>query len=490
MFRVGRFMEQAVYAAIMLALVSSPVIGGDASGRKPAAKPLAATPAPVTFARGGRQVEVRLLFVLGELGIGGTGVFKKEVTLTAFGRTWSEPADVTQTSAASRATITVPGVRVPTVFSVVDRRRRAVGELVAYPDRDVTWDKKITLYSCGAPAWFDQWASAVGLPVKKFPVADLPLVPRRILADKKARRLLILGTTSKDFSANTKINLLVLHAGWFGKAGGPVRIAPGQMQGGLAGLAGQKWAKPPRFASHRRPYTGLKNRWAWITGEAGSPLVEEIRPLAASRKERRLFPRATGKPDVLDRKPKPVGIARLVASYLPWQEQLGRNEYADAAFLALLRAAGNAAPRECRWSPVEIVYPKPADIDRATRPVLRAVRTGRFWRRKGAADAQPEYVAPINIILDLRGTGAARDKRFGNGAKWLNPGARQPRTRLVILGDDKVLDQWPWLKMDRSKKQVNTPGVLWLADDELPPSEQNQIKLMLALTQAGVPLAP
>jgi len=32
--------------------------------------------------------------------------------------------------------------------------------------------------------------------------------------------------------------------------------------------------------------------------------------------------------------------------------------------------------------------------------------------------------------------------------------------------------------------------VVWLSDDELPPSKDNQIRLMLKLTELGVPLAP
>ena len=61
---------------------------------------------------------------------------------------------------------------------------------------------------------------------------------------------------------------------------------------------------------------------------------------------------------------------------------------------------------------------------------------------------------------------------------------------LLILGDDKMLDEWEWLKLDRAKKQIGAAGVQWLPDDELPPSKENQIRLMLTLTELGVPLAP
>ena len=53
-----------------------------------------------------------------------------------------------------------------------------------------------------------------------------------------------------------------------------------------------------------------------------------------------------------------------------------------------------------------------------------------------------------------------------------------------------MLDEWEWLKLDRAKKQIGAAGVQWLPDDELPPSKENQIRLMLTLTELGVPLAP
>ena len=59
---------------------------------------------------------------------------------------------------------------------------------------------------------------------------------------------------------------------------------------------------------------------------------------------------------------------------------------------------------------------------------------------------------------------------------------------LLILGDDPVLAKWQWLKLDREKRQSQTKGVIWLADDELPPSSRSRIRLMQAFTQCGVPL--
>ena len=60
---------------------------------------------------------------------------------------------------------------------------------------------------------------------------------------------------------------------------------------------------------------------------------------------------------------------------------------------------------------------------------------------------------------------------------------------VLILGDDESLDKWEWLKLDRAKRTVR-PGVVWLSDDELPLSTDSQIRLMLKLTELGVPLVP
>ena len=444
-------------------------------------------PIPITFARSGRQAEAMLLPVLG-----GRGRIEEEVVMTAFGRVWFGPTDVVQTSAVTRTMMTVPNVRVPTMFSIVDRGKRIVGELVAYPDRDVEWDKKITLYSCGAPEWFDQWASATGLLVKQIAAADLAsakLPP----SDDKGKRLLILGhATAGNYlpvvtkiANDMKVNVLVLGAHWFGDAAGPVSVAPAQMLGGLAEVAKQHWPQPLKFASHRRPWSGIANRWAWVLDQNGLPLVEEICPL--SSEELRLLP--AGESPTYEKQPQFEMLTRILVSNIPWQEQLGRSESADASFLALLSAAAATKARECQWHPVGFVnqaWPEPKDC---ACPVLLAVRSGGFWRRQDFPDAKPDYVAPIYVILDLRGedrppSGEDLSKQCKQSLEG------QPLVVLLILGDDKLLDEWEWLKLDRAKKTIHRPGVVWLSDDELPPSKDNQIKLMLKLTELGVPLAP
>ena len=63
------------------------------------------------------------------------------------------------------------------------------------------------------------------------------------------------------------------------------------------------------------------------------------------------------------------------------------------------------------------------------------------------------------------------------------------KDRLLLLGDDPILDQWKWLKLDREKKTIGRPVVVWLQDDQ-PWKKTYEIPLMLKLTELGVPLAP
>lgn len=42
----------------------------------------------------------------------------------------------------------------------------------------------------------------------------------------------------------------------------------------------------------------------------------------------------------------------------------------------------------------------------------------------------------------------------------------------------------------RRLSAIPVAEVVWLSDDELPPPKDSQVRLMLELTQLGVPLAP
>ena len=429
-------------------------------------------PPPVTFARGGQEMRVWLH----PFGWPHPGLAKLNVVLIAFGRTWSKPAPVAVSSASASADMVVPKVRVPTVFSIVideNKKRDIVGELVAYPDRDVAWDEKIVLYSCGAPAWFDQWATATGLPSKTITPAELPTAEFGQVGED-AKTLLILSPSATGRRnpaylvklANEKaVNILILDADWLGDAAEAAAVGGGQMRGDLLAITGkQTWASGLEFRSHWQPCGTIANRWAWIADGDGLPLVEAIAvagtPLTARR---------------------PV-----VLSYLPWAEQLGRNESADATLLAILSAAAKAEPPKIAGHPVEFIYPKKTELNAKDRPVLSAVRSVEPVLRE---DVKPDYNPPIYSILDLRGKEEIRYPDGDLSEICRNSiGARQAICKLIILGDDPILDEWKWLKLDRAKKQIGAAGVQWLPDDELPPSKENQVRLMLKLTELGVPL--
>lgn len=407
-----------------------------------------------TFARSGRKVAVSPMLVKQVVG---------KVVLRAYGRTWTEPV-----AAFGSALIDVPNVRVPTVFAITsaDNPKTILGELVAYPDRDVQWDAKITLYSCRAPVWFSQWASAIGLPVQQVLARDLASA-KLSPSDEKGRSLLILGRSAAGrnlpdaakLAKDKKVNMLVLDANWFGDAAGPVSVAPPQMLGALAEIAKQRWPKPLKFASRRRPWGGIANRWAWIADDTGLPLVEELACYAG------------------------FWGARFTSSYVAWRDQLGRREQADELLLSLLKAAGGALGSRPSTL-VEILYPPATDIEATSRPILKAVdvkpRALAEWPGKVyIVDFRARKSLPQELLMQLKRTQMLDDEM---DVRKIPP--------LLLLGDDKILDEWEWLKLDRAKKTVKRASVVWLPDDELPPSKDNQIRLMLKLTELGVPIVP
>ena len=429
-------------------------------------------PPPVTFARGGQEMRVWLH----PFGWPHPGLAKLNVVLSAFGRTWSKPASVAVTSASASADMAVPKVRVPTVFSIIvdeNRERRIVGELVAYPDRDVAWDEKIVLYSCGAPSWFDQWATATGLPLKTITPAGLPTAELGQVGED-TQTLLILSPNATGRRdpvhvvklANEKaVNILFLDffTEWFSKGGGdsasPVAVGGGQMRRDLLAITGkQTWAGALEFRSRRQPCGMIANRWAWIADRDSLPLVEAVA--------------VAGSP--------PAAMRPVVLSYLPWAEQLGRREEADELLRATLVAAAEASLSNVAWRSLNFVHPKRDRIDRKDRPVLAAAASTLV------AFKDLPWAA---YVLDVRGTDRLPEG-LREELKALERRIGADADSLVILGDDPMLDEWEWLKLDRAKKQIGAAGVQWLPDDGLPPSKESQIRLMLALTELGVPLAP
>ena len=440
---------------------------------------------PIIFARSGGKAVVTIPPI---------NLPSMELVLRAYGRVWMQRTAMDQKD-GFKVEFNVPAVRVPIVFSVTyaNLPTPELAQLVAFPDRDVAWDKKIALYATAAPAWFEQWAAATGLPVKKIAQADLEsakLAPD----DAKSKSLLIVGRSAagKDLADVVKIakdktvNVLVLDADWFGGSAGPVDVVPKHLHEGLSEISKQSWPHPMKFASHRQPWPCIANRWAWIIGEHGLPLVEELRPL--STEELGLLP--AGEPLTYEKEMPPEISTRIIVSCLPWHKLLGRDESADATLLGLLSSAATESPRKCLWHPVWVKYPTREDVNAKDRPILSAIRSGGFWKRQDHPEGKPDYNEPIYKVLDLRGPKADLPEWIRNNAQHsLDPKQSQPITRLLILGDDPILDDWKWLKLDRERKTIGRPDVIWLSDNDLPPSRDSQIRLMLKLTELGVPLA-
>ncbi len=404
---------------------------------------------PVTFARSGEAASADV-----------AGGRAKSATLAAFGRVWT-PATTVR---GSVALIKVPSVRVPTAFAIVDASdaSRRIGHLVAYPQRELDWDKQVRVVSAGVPKWFDQWARAAGLPVQQI---DRPADLDKHKDDETSpgvRVLVLAGQAAGKGPARLfalarrhAADVLVLDAGWYGedlRRPRPVRVGPSDIQApGLSVLGARRWPAPLRFLRRRPAWGGLANRRTWIGGDQ-APLVES---LTDPRRDRR----------------------QIVLSYVPWPQQLGRRAEADETLLALLRAVGVGA-RLLVHPPARSVVPKP-------RPVLAAAdKHARLGPPRGIGAG----VAPLGtpLILDVRGREPAPEGLLGT----LRPLPRRPGGvgPLLVLGDDPLLDRWEWLKFDRGKGASRQAGVTCLPDDQLPPGAAARIQVMQALTAMGVAL--
>ena len=404
---------------------------------------------PIMFARSGGEVVYTLKVDAQPL--------PESVTVRAYGRNWSELIPVVD----GVVRVVIPPVRSAVVFSVALPGDPSVvfGELIAYPDgaRPLP-GKGIRIYTNGTPAWFDQWSRAVGIVVQ--PKSPEQVRGRRLPAVDVDGELLVIGVEGAGESiADTlrlaekaQCNVLVLAAPWYG----PPRpqeiiVEPGNMRGVLATIAAQSWPKPPVFRGANGAPGVVMNRSFWITGEHG-PLVE------------RLGARPNQRP--------------VVVSYLPWAQQLGRNEVADELLLEVLRIAAGSLP-EPRPLRRMIVLSADTDLGAPERTILAAAS-----RATPAGDG-----VDILTVLDLRGD-TTWPPRHRRALAELEVQV-SPTDPLLILGDDRLLDTWSWLRMDRKKQRIKErPGLTWLQKDTIPPSAPARLRLMDVLTNYGVPLAP
>jgi len=251
------------------------------------------------------------------------------------------------------------------------------------------------------------------------------------------------------------IDLLVPDADWFGPVHTEaLEVAPGQMRGRLSELRSQRWRGPLRFPDRRGPWPGTINRRLWIECD-GIPLLEQVGPLAADR--------------------------RIVLSYVPWARQLGRNDLADDLLEYVIRSVADPERPEMTLRPLRVIgaVRRAEDADSAVdTDVLDA-----------AARSLDLHVAQADAlrVIDLRGAERPSTVLLKAMAK---EGARGDEEHpLLILGDDRALNECMWLELDRRKATVVKPaGACWLPGDNLPPLQTDRIRAMIALTDFGVPI--
>lgn len=438
---------------------------------------LAAAPAilksdevPVVFARSG---QLATLTMADDHGLPGD-----RVTLSAHGQTWGNPAAVKDRTAR----ILTPDVRVPTVFHLIPlgKTPSVLAELVAYPQGWFAWNtnkelsryKEMQFAAAGAPGWLDSWLDAVEFPIEKLSSQTLQRGNWRLLEKPAA---LILGREAAGLgpaeaarlATDHRAGVLVLEADWLRRTtrlSDDTQVMPKQARGALADLQRQQWPSPPSFNRQIVPWPAIRNRLAWLDG-AEYPRLEEI----YSRQ-------------------KDAQSLRIVLSYLPWQSQLGRSEIADELFLRILaETAKEAAGRheiDGRWC---LVYPPIQTIKRDARPVLYSAIKSAVEMGAGATSVATGPGELRGYLLDLRGDPPQRDDLFGEAGmlKKIEAGVDQ-HTPLLILGDNRQLDSWQWLELDREQHKSPRPGVLWISESSIPPSLACQLRVMDVLTQWGI----
>jgi hypothetical protein len=436
------------------------------------ARPLQADGLPTVFARSGQKVAIPVA--------SDCNLPRGPVALSAFGRLWSESVTLSH----GIASFVAPTVRVPVVFRLAPVRdsKAVLGESVVYPEGWIAWDKdrrlpqakNTQLAAVSVPDWFDTWLGAVGLAVEKLPGPEslsgrhwrMPEKPSLVIVGRKAA-----GSGPAEIgrlAAGHKTNILVLEADWFGKpetANGGIAILPKHADAALADLKNQDWPLPATFRRYTAPWPGILNRLTWISGPE-YPLVEEIHTAQ-----------------------KGAESLRIVLSYVPWQDQLGRCAMADELLLRVLaetaKGAKDVPPLDGRW---RLLYPAANRIRAGQRPVLAAalksaeandgdepaISAGTGRHRAGA------------YVLDLRGEPPPDELLHELDAEQTIEPSVDKGTPLLILGDHPILDSWKWLELDRQQHQSPRPGVIWWPDGSLPASRAAELRLMRLLTECKI----
>ena len=178
-----------------------------------------------------------------------------------------------------------------------------------------------------------------------------------------------------------------------------------------------------------------------------------------------------------------------MASYLPWQEQLGRCGVADELFLRLLtetaKGTEDVQPLDGRW---RLLYPAAKAIKFRECPVLCSAR--KSVESKYGSDtsvaADPQGADVRGYLLDLRGAAPPENLLYQLDAERTIEPRIDKCMPLLILGDSPILDSWRWLELDRQHQKSPRPGVFWLPDGSLPPSLATQLCVMEFFTKLNV----
>ncbi len=170
---------------------------------------------------------------------------------------------------------------------------------------------------------------------------------------------------------------------------------------------------------------------------------------------------------------------KIVLSYLPWIQQLGRNDVDDDLLEAVIRATADPKCEPITLRRILLLHPQQIDGDdektAKERPVLTA-----------ALKIKTPVTGHELVVVDVRGPDAPPHDLLQT--LKLRESAIDTNHPLLILGDDPILEQWLWLSRHIGKPRSEPSGVIWLKDDTLGPGTAEQIRIMLALSQNGVPL--
>ncbi|GJM24863.1 MAG: hypothetical protein DHS20C16_12780 [Phycisphaerae bacterium] len=350
----------------------------------------------------------------------------------------------------------VPRIRSRTVFDLRNRRQASaiIAQVVAYPCGQRMWsDEKIEICALGAPQWFLQWASVVGIELSVYQsVESLVRSSSKVDGD----RLVLLGDESGvddpvaclEIAQRCSANILVLDATWFEKNDGKsATLKIEHLPDAFKRLEEWNWRELPRFITSWRPQLFWSNR-AVIAKTDDRVLIEMYM--------------------------KPGLPNFVVGSFVPWAEQIGKSDVADAFLAALMLSTSRAKPVESLSGRL-VVHPDATRWPDKNRPVLSNAMSVESLR-------QP---AKMIHVVDVRGT-----QETSLSAKQINQVLDLANDQYVlVLGDDPVLEFVRGLPQ-RDGKPAKQSDTMWMTADSLPAKPADQEALMRVLTSLTLPMIP